>query len=186
MKKRFTDEDIIRFLYDEMNQEESETFLTALVSDEELWHRYEILEGTIDRLSEVSFEPSDDSVAAVQAFVRASNPEQPLNGPMLASENHAINPNKTLSLGKVSINLQAVVGVALGIFLMISVAGSAYKVSREKFANPNTGKLVENQYVAPEPAATDAPKFDWEMKEIDQELEKVKEGLEILQDKSLM
>ncbi len=184
MKKRYTDEDILRFLYDEMNQAESEALLTELVSDEELWQRYETLQGAIEDLTVVSYDPSEDSLTAIRDYVRRSRPqEEEQTIPSLSTSSVSA---KRLYLGGFSINLQALVGVALGVFLMLTVAGSAIKLSREKFANPNTGKLVENQGTRSDASLEGDSRFDWEMNDIDQNLEKIKEGLQTLDDRSVM
>jgi len=184
MKKRFTDEDILRFLYDEMNQAESEALLTELVSDEDLWQRYEALQEVVEDLAVVSYDPSEDSVAAIQDYVRRSRLEESVES--LPSLSPSSVSAKRLRLGEISVNLQALVGVALGIFLLLTVAGSAIKLSREKFANPNTGKLVENQKSRPENSLDNDPRYNWEMKDINQNLEKIKEGLQTLEDRPVM
>lgn len=182
MKKRFTDEDIIRFLCDEMPQAESDALLTALVSDEDLWQRFEALQQTMESFSALSYEPAESSIQAIQSYVRESRPTQPAAQPELSQSSVSA---RSLRLGGITINLQVLVSMALAVFLALSVAGSAYKLTRQKFANPNTGKLVEREQPQAQPTQID-PRFDWEMNDIDQNLEKVKEGLETLEDKSLM
>jgi hypothetical protein len=183
MKKRFTDEDIIRFLYDEMDQAESEALLTQLVGDEDLWQRYETLQEAVESASTLSYDPSSTSVASIQDYVRATRPHAEEAAPAFSQSSV---DSKQLQLGGISINLQALVGVALGIFLMLTIAGSAIKLSREKFANPNTGKLVESEAPAPVAPTEVDPRFEWDMKEIDRDLEKIKEGLQTLEGRPVM
>ncbi len=70
MKTKFNDNDILRFLHDEMLEEESTLFLDALTEDENLWERYEYFQLTTDQINTLSFEPSVASVQAVMEVVK--------------------------------------------------------------------------------------------------------------------
>ena len=67
MKKQFTDDDIIRFLYNEMKGAENDAFLEALCTDESLWERYELLQESVEMLSGVQYEPSEASLQQIRA-----------------------------------------------------------------------------------------------------------------------
>lgn len=69
---RYNDEDILRFLYDEMPSEESEVFLTALCSEEGLWERYEMFQEVVEQASGLRFEPSEESLQRIQDVVKAT------------------------------------------------------------------------------------------------------------------
>ena len=43
MKKKFTDNDVLRFLYGEMSPSEHDAFLDAMYEDEELFEKFEEL-----------------------------------------------------------------------------------------------------------------------------------------------
>jgi hypothetical protein len=91
MKTRFNDNDILRFIYDEMSSTESEAFLDALTHDENLWNRYEQFQDTGDRLQEISLEPSEASLQRIMAVVSeekqadAKSPASPKPLPYLST-----------------------------------------------------------------------------------------------------
>jgi len=173
MKNAFTDNDIIRFLYDEMGAAESESLLAALVQDEDLWERYEALQEGMGHLEKVALEPSEASLEVIRDFVKTSGEDA-----RAAKRTTLEFAGKYLHAGAVSINLHAVVGAALSVFLVLSIAGSAYKLTRQKFDNPNTGTWSQQQ----EPAPVHDPRFEWDTNEIDRELDRVKDGVKSLQD----
>lgn len=74
MKKKFDKNDVLRFLYGELNEEEQNAFFDALTTDEELSATYDELSQSLDVLEDTSFEPSDISVGAVVAYVRTTSP----------------------------------------------------------------------------------------------------------------
>lgn len=69
MKTKFSDNDILRFLYEEMTEDESKLFLDALTEDENLWERYEYFQQTSDQVDSLSFDPSEASLSAIMNVV---------------------------------------------------------------------------------------------------------------------
>lgn len=69
MKIKFSDNDILRFLYEEMSEDESKLFLDALTEDENLWERYEHFQQTTDQVNSLSFEPSEASLSTIMDVV---------------------------------------------------------------------------------------------------------------------
>ncbi|MCB9230451.1 MAG: hypothetical protein H6581_02205 [Bacteroidia bacterium] len=74
MAKMFNKNDVLRFLYDEMDPAEQELFLDQLCEDEELWATFEELKESKEKLEpEVRLEqPSPLSVQKVLNFARHS------------------------------------------------------------------------------------------------------------------
>ena len=74
MGKTFDKNDVLRFLYDEMDPTEQEIFLDQLCTDEELWDTYEELKATKELLEpEALIEtPSVRSIQKVLNFARHS------------------------------------------------------------------------------------------------------------------
>ncbi|MEM6264890.1 MAG: hypothetical protein AAGI38_20430 [Bacteroidota bacterium] len=70
MKRKYRDEDIIRFLHDELNPTETEAFLNALTDDEELFDRFEMFQDVSDQISSVTYEPSSFSCDAIMKAVK--------------------------------------------------------------------------------------------------------------------
>lgn len=59
MKQVYTEQDIIRFLYDEMDEEEYASFFEVLCKDPEMWAVYEQLKDTRDSLVTFEDNPSE-------------------------------------------------------------------------------------------------------------------------------
>jgi hypothetical protein len=78
MKEAFDENDILRFIYDELEPLEHEAFVEALMEDEDLFNRYEELKEAHSSLASTSLEaPSDISVHRVMSFARKSVRERP-------------------------------------------------------------------------------------------------------------
>ena len=173
MKRNFTDDDIIRFLYDEMSQSDNEAFLDALCTDEQLWERYEYFQEVVEKVSEVSFEPSELSCEKILAFAH-NHPPEPVITP--ETSDPAIPKTKPVSilsgLLSVSVNLNAVIVMALLFFVSIAVTGTFLKLQRGAINNPDTASLVQQVDLDEEKI------FKWEDSELDEELETIREGLE--------
>lgn len=71
MIKIFTKNDLLRFLYDELNEQESMDLEQALLTDSELKAELEELKGVKKDLGKVSFSPSQNTVDKILAFSQA-------------------------------------------------------------------------------------------------------------------
>jgi hypothetical protein len=58
MKQLYTEHDILRFLYNEMDEEEYQSFFEVLCKDPEMWAAYEALQDTKEMLPQLALEPS--------------------------------------------------------------------------------------------------------------------------------
>jgi hypothetical protein len=61
----FTPEDMIRFLYNEMNAEETAAIQLALESDWTLREKFEVLKAAKEDLNKVQFSPRPDAINAI-------------------------------------------------------------------------------------------------------------------------
>jgi hypothetical protein len=84
MKREFSDEDIIRFLYDEMEGGEHAQFIEQLYADESLWNRYEDYLEVKDEIPDLSLEPSEQSVSNVLQAVAEMPQAEP--APAIAAQ----------------------------------------------------------------------------------------------------
>jgi hypothetical protein len=77
MKKKFTDNDVLRFLYGEMAPAEHDAFLDAMYEDEELFEKFEELKAAQAGLQPVELAPSEASVSRVMHYAKraARNPK---------------------------------------------------------------------------------------------------------------
>ncbi len=122
MKRRFSDDDLLRFLYNEMPPADSERLMDALVRDEALLKRYESFQQIAENFSDLRYEPSQKSTEAIMAYV-SSTPSIVLDEP-----DESTGPWQRLKMasGKhVVIGLNSLVLFGVGLFLLIAVGTSA-------------------------------------------------------------
>ncbi|MEZ4825016.1 MAG: hypothetical protein R3C61_01800 [Bacteroidia bacterium] len=171
--RKFTDEDIIRFIYDEMKPHESEAFLVELCSDESLWERYEQLQETAGMASSVVYEPSEQSVQNIMDYVRETAPfiPQPTRADRIREA------TRTFITGKipVAVSLNAVIVVAFIFFVTVAIMGSAYQLTRGGIITPK-GTLV--QQVEEE----NSDIYQWDDSNIQEELKQIQKGVENLRE----
>ena len=73
MKRKFDKNDVLRFLYNEMDPAESEDFIVALSTDEDLWELFEECQAARDNLNKVEMEePSSQSVLKILDHAKLS------------------------------------------------------------------------------------------------------------------
>ncbi|MEZ4776289.1 MAG: hypothetical protein R3D00_24150 [Bacteroidia bacterium] len=171
--KKFTDEDIIRFIYDEMVPHESEAFLVELCSDELLWERYEFLQETAGMAASVVYEPSEQSVQKVMDYVRETAPYIPQ--PTRADRFR--DATRTFIAGKIpmAISLNAVIVVAFIFFVTVAIMGSAYQLTRGGIITPK-GTLV--QQVDDE----NTELYQWDDSAIEEELMQIRKSVDNLRE----
>lgn len=65
MQQFYTTEDILRYIYEEMDESESDSFVDTLTENEELWSEYEELREMIEYFPKVSITPSPEINEAI-------------------------------------------------------------------------------------------------------------------------
>ncbi|MFN3802244.1 MULTISPECIES: hypothetical protein [Belliella] len=65
MIKQFTPNDLVRYIYQEMNEGESELLMQALHLDESLMQEYLEMLSTIEKLDQITLQPSEKVVKAI-------------------------------------------------------------------------------------------------------------------------
>lgn len=70
MEKKFTKNDVLRYLYNEMGASEEQLFMDALLADEVLWQEFELLKESQEMLGESVAEPSPETMAKVRLALR--------------------------------------------------------------------------------------------------------------------
>lgn len=66
MIKPFTPNDLIRYIYQEMNEVEQDLFVQALHSDALLMQEYVEMLSTLDQLEQIQLSPSEKVVKAIK------------------------------------------------------------------------------------------------------------------------
>lgn len=165
-KPQFTDDDIIRFLYDELNPEKSEAFLAALYTDESLWKRFEALQETAESVAGLQYEPSEQSIDNIKAFVRDTADE------VVAVQTEPVAPSMWQRIPK-DLPLKALATVAMVLFLGVAVTGSFYTFDqgRKPITSSKRPELIQ-QVVDTEPL------FQWDDSEIDRELDEIRKRVQ--------
>ena len=72
MTKLFTPNDLIRYVYQEMPEEEQELLMQALRSDEKLMQEYVELLSAIEQLDQVQLQPSEKVVKAIKLKAKST------------------------------------------------------------------------------------------------------------------
>lgn len=66
MIKPFTPNDLIRYIYQEMNEVEQDLLVQALHSDDSLMQEYVEMLSTLDQLEQIQLSPSEKVVKAIK------------------------------------------------------------------------------------------------------------------------
>lgn len=76
MTEYFTPSDLIRYVYQEMSEEENEKMVQALHNDESLMQDYLELLSTLEQLDHLILQPSDHVVKAIKRRSKSSGLEK--------------------------------------------------------------------------------------------------------------
>ncbi len=171
MKKPFTDDDIVRFIFDEMEPTEASAFLDALIADEDLMRRYESMQDTVEYISPLQLEPSAAVCANIMEVARNTPPVSKLQVFRAAVEDRL----------QSVVNLNAVVAIAMFAFLAIGIAGSTIRMERNGIGDPAAGSFGEQ---VPPTQQMEIPA--WEDEDIQQQLEDIRKGIEDIKDDELL
>lgn len=177
MKQHFTDDDIIRFLYDEMGPSESEAFLDVLCDDEALWERYEHFQGIVAETAGLSYLPSDYSCEQILEYVKETSIEADA-AVGLAAVSGRDRSIKTYLMGAipVTLSLNAFLILAVVLFASVTITGSVYQLSMNQTDHP-TKPLVHQ-------TVEDENLYDWEDTATEMEINSIRDELESLRESS--
>lgn len=130
MKRKYTKNDVLRYIYGEMPPAEHNDFLDAIREDEELFETFEALNAAQEDLSPVELTPSIRSVGAVMSYARhAAGTGRRGHNPFLATGKNKI------------MNFHHVVSIVMVFFTCITIALAMY--AYQKAATPdNTWSLT--------------------------------------------
>lgn len=73
MIKTFTHHDLIRFIYNDLTNEEHHNVELALLCDNELMEDFKKLKSTVGTLDELTFEPSKSTIEAILNYSKTTN-----------------------------------------------------------------------------------------------------------------
>lgn len=73
MTKTFTHHDLIRFIYNEITDEEHRDIELALLCDNELMEEFKKLKSTVITLDNLSYEPSKSTIEAILNYSKSTN-----------------------------------------------------------------------------------------------------------------
>ncbi len=176
MKQNFTDDDIIRFLYDEMGPSESEAFLDMICDDEALWERYEYFQEVVEKTSRLQYQPAEYSCDQIMAFVKETRPEG-------AVANTLTTPDKrkkalvTYLMGAipVTLSLNAFLILVVVLFASVTITGSVYQLSlnqTEQIDKPLVHQTLEEDI------------YDWDDHATEHELNSLRDDIESIRESS--
>ena len=154
MKRKFDKNDVLRFIYNEMEPDETEDFIVALSTDEELWELFEECQAARHNLEKVEMEePSSQTVLKILDHAKLSRTRK---NPLLFSKSKLLSFQFVASLVMVFITLGT-----------IGISMVAYKSN----SNPEQS-LVRD----------DLPQLQWEDTQFDQRMERTRMKLMNLSD----
>ena len=145
MEKRFTKNDVLRYLYGEMQPVEEKDFLDVLLEDEELWTEFETLKSTQEGLDQALVEPSEKSLQKITAAAHKA-----VSRPSVIRKK---------SLGQRFISLHLVMAVSLVLVTAGSTLAVLYKYQ----------KIREDQMLDPAQA-----RLRWDNPDLDSRMQMVK------------
>lgn len=76
MTKLFTPNDLVRYIYQEMKEDENELLVQALHSDESLMEEYIEMLSTIEQLDQIQVNPSEKVVQAIKLSAKSTGLER--------------------------------------------------------------------------------------------------------------
>jgi len=161
MKHTFTEEDIIKFLYNEMSIRESEVFLDALYSDDELWDKFESYQHIVDSLIRIDEEPSDEVCDSIMRYVSDT-------------QSHSKGVLQTTPVPQ-----QQLKTMLMGLLILITsviVTGSIYFVKTASQKAPQAA-LEEQQ-----PSTHSHEQLEWEDVDTEQKLEQIKQSIDYIKE----
>ena len=72
MIKLFTPNDLIRYIYQEMTEDEQELLVQALHNDESLMQEYVEMLSTLGQLDQIELQPSEKVVNAIKSMAQST------------------------------------------------------------------------------------------------------------------
>ncbi len=176
MKRNFTDDDVIRFLYDDMAPSESEAFLDVLCEDETLWERYEYFQEVVQKTAGLNYLPSEHSCQQILAYVKETSMEVEFAGAGSVSDSGK--SFKTYLMGAIpfTLSLNAFLILVVVMFASITITGSVYQMSlsqQERTDKPLVHKTHEGEDL-----------YQWEDPSTELEINRIREELETIRKSS--
>ncbi|WP_296705580.1 hypothetical protein [Algoriphagus sp.] len=72
MIKLFTPNDLVRYIYQEMPEDEQELLVQALHNDESLMQEYVEMLSTLEQLDQIELQPSEKVVNAIKSMAQST------------------------------------------------------------------------------------------------------------------
>lgn len=175
MKRIFTDDDLLRFLYNELPPAESNELLDELVKDEALWERFEAFQHTEEQLAAAVATPSEQSVEHVMNYVKAT-----ADGPSAVVATPSPWQRLRSATGKsVVVGLNSLVLLAIGFFLILAVGGSVFPWTTLHQQDPASVAVSH-------PSAQQEVNLSFEDPELAAELNRIERGVKKLRIKPVL
>lgn len=151
MKGKYTKNDVLKYLYGEMDPAEHHDFLEALCTDEDLFETFEAVKEAHDDLGTVDLQPSDASVDRVMHYARSSarTSRPPQNPFLITGKNRLLNYHHMVSVVMVFFTC-ITAAVAMYLYDKSSVQENSYGMTEayDKFENVSLDErldLIENR-----------------------------------------
>ena len=168
MKRKYNSNDILRYIYGEMEPREHDEFLDALCTDDKLFRQFEALQEAQKPLNApVELKPSKSSVDKVMHFAGTSARRRQSLGKNPAVGKGGLFQHHVVSVGMVFFTC-IMIGIALFAYKMSSVEENTWSNSKDalkfenraldqrlQFAKERLGDIIDNQTSTPLPVHHD-------------------------------
>ncbi len=167
MKRKYNNNDILRYIYGEMESLESDEFLDSMFNDDALFRQFERVQEASKPLTQIDLSPSQTSVDKVMHFARTSVQRRLRAGKAPAFRKGSLFQYHIVSVGMVFFTC-IMVGIALFTYRMSTAEENTWSNSRDvlkfennaldqrlQFAKKHLADIIDNQISTPLPVHHD-------------------------------
>lgn len=160
MRKKYSKNDILKFIYGEMSPREHDEFCDALCTDEELFETFEAIREGQGQLSPVELSPSDQSVNRILHFAGV-NSRRRNRRPVSSDKGGFLSTPHLVSIFMVFFTVISV-GIVLYAYKRESTPQNNWSISKDAmefdnvsldqrldFARERLGNIIDNRQTAP-------------------------------------
>lgn len=161
MKRKYNNNDILRYLYGEMEPREQDDFLDALCTDDALFKQFEMAQEVQKPLDTVELSPSKSSVDRVMHYAGTSARRRIQTGKAPAFNKGSVFQHHFVSVGMVFFTC-IMVAIALFAYKMTTAETNSWSNSKDalkfenraldqrlQFAKERLGDIIDNQTSTP-------------------------------------
>lgn len=161
MRRKYSKNDILKFIYGEMSPRDHDEFLDALCTDEELFETFEAIQQAQEQLSPVELSPSEQSVKRIMHFAGVNARRKPRRDTVRIGKGKTFSTPHLVSIFMVFFTC-ITVGVVMFIYKRDTIQENNWSISKDvmkfenqaldqrlDFARERLGDIIDNRHSAP-------------------------------------